>query len=295
MRNRPNLLSALLLAVLSAGCDTGTRLAYDHLGTLARWETGKYVEMTDAQKAAFDREFKPVWDWNRQTQLPLYAAEARKIAGLLDAGNPDAATVERISDDLDVFGTAVGDEIRPGAARLLGLLDDAQVEKFAADRRKEFDKAFRKQSGRRLEARRDKEQREREDAVKTWIGPLNAAQKAVLASNIDEDIARGAFDPERQRAERNRQLDRFLGLLKQRRQPDFELRIKDMQQPTDPAIKHEEDELETRSRARLAALAATLDAAQRQYLKRRLLSFADDFDALVAEAHLAKAEPAPHS
>ena len=157
---------------------------------------------------------------------------------------------------------------------------------------REFDKAFRKQSARSLDERRKKEQDEREDAVKTWIGPLNPAQKAVLSKNIEEDIARGAFDPAQVRAERNRELDQFIRLLAQRQQPDFEQRVKAIQEPTDAVEKREEDEVETRNRNRLAALAMTLDATQRQYLKQRLLSFAADFDALVAEPRSPQAESA---
>lgn len=284
----------LLSAALLAACSTGTRLAYNHLDTLARWEAGKYVDLTAEQRTAFDAEFRPVWAWHRRSELPRYAAELRAIARQLAAGNPDRAAIDRFGDEIESYGDAVADRIRPGLARLLARLDDAQVEKLLADRRQAFDKSFRKQHGRTLEQRREKEQDEREDGVATWIGPLNPAQKALLAANIADDVTRGAFDVEQVRIERNRQLDRLAALLAQRRQPDFESRIKVFENPDDPAMRRDGEALRERSRAQLAALSAAMDAAQREHLRRRLLGFAEDFAALAAESAPAAVDSATH-
>jgi hypothetical protein len=156
------------------------------------------------------------------------------------------------------------------------------VQKLLADRRREFDKAYAKQRARTLDQRREKAQRESEDAVKTWIGPLNPAQKALLAQNIEQDVARGDDDPARILAERNRHLDKLAALLAVRHQPDFQQRLKTLGDAASPAEKQTADAEQERSRAELAALSATLDATQRQYLRKRLLAFADDCDALVA-------------
>lgn len=283
MRNRL-IRGALLVAALAlAACSTGTRLAYNHLGTLARWEAGQYVDLTPEQKTAFDREFAPLWDWHRGTQLPLYASTLRSIAAGLESGPPDRAAIDRLAADVDRYATSVADRARPGLARLLATLTDEQVDALLKARRVEFDKTLRKQRTKSPEQRRRQAQDEREEGLKTWLGSVTPPQQALLAADIEADIARGAFDPDRLRAERDRQLDQLAQLLAQRRQPDFEQRLKAMEDPADPAQRQAAAAAQERGRAQFAALAATLDDAQRQHLRKRLLAYAEDFEALAAQ------------
>src|SRR5258708_3833766 len=84
--------AVLLLAACSA-----TRLGYNHLDDLLHWEVSSYVDLDPAQQRLFDAELQSLWMWHRQSQLPLYAAELRRLAGLVQADAIDREQLDAAS------------------------------------------------------------------------------------------------------------------------------------------------------------------------------------------------------
>src|SRR5579859_1093672 len=117
---------ACCCALLLGGCSL-TRLAYDHLATLLRWEAGDYVDFTAQQDRDFDTEIHRVWNWHRRTQLPLYAADLRGLADEVRAGPLSFDQVKAFSDKVNQHWDDLAEAALPGYVRLHAELDDAQV------------------------------------------------------------------------------------------------------------------------------------------------------------------------
>lgn len=121
-------LACMLLgvALLLQGCSFATRFAYNHLDWLANRELAKYVDLNDAQEQWLEPRFKQVWDWHRDSQLPLYAADLRQLMGAVERGltREDLLTANA---RMEQHWVRVTEALRDDAIALLRRLDDAQV------------------------------------------------------------------------------------------------------------------------------------------------------------------------
>ena len=75
-------------------CSTA-RLAYNNLDRLVAWQGGSYLGLDRTQRAQLREDFRPLWDWHRATQLPLYAVDLQELAGILEAGDFDREALDR--------------------------------------------------------------------------------------------------------------------------------------------------------------------------------------------------------
>lgn len=121
-------LGSLVLAVslLLQGCSFATRFAYNHLDWLANRELAKYVDLNDAQEQWLEPRFNQFWDWHRDSQLPLYAADLRQLMGALERGltREDLLTANA---RMEQHWVSITDALREDAIALLRQLDDTQV------------------------------------------------------------------------------------------------------------------------------------------------------------------------
>ena len=78
-------LVALGLAALSlAACSTATKFGYNHLDWLAKRQIKQYIELTPEQVDWVKPRFQTLWDWHRDTQLPLYVEDLSALAVLAE-------------------------------------------------------------------------------------------------------------------------------------------------------------------------------------------------------------------
>jgi len=272
---------AVCCAVLLAGCSL-TRLAYDHLPRLLRWEAGDYVDFTAQQDRDFDVEIHKVWSWHRRTQLPLYAADFRGLAAEVRAGPLSEAQVRAFSDRVNQRWLDLAEAALPGYVKLHAELDDGQVAEMIRRIRKDVEQRARRRLKRSEAQRRDKLAEEMDDSLKHWIGRPNAQQRDM----VRQWAAQVRLSTPEQEQQRRAGVDRYAALLAGRQRPDFEQRVRDYVREPESGQEIEAHDRAERDRwlRLLSALSATLEPEQREHLCRRLLDYAREFDGLAAEA-----------
>jgi len=277
---RPLRSLALCCALLLAGCSL-TRLAYDHLPALLRWEAGDYVSFTAQQDRDFDLETRKVWSWHRRTQLPLYAADFRGLAEEVRAGPLSYEQVRAFSERINQRWQDLAEVALPGYVRLHAELDDAQVAEMIRHIRKNVEQRVHKRLKRSEAQRRDKLADDMEASLKQWIGRPNAQQREM----VRQWAAQVQLSTPQQEGQRSAGVDRYAALLAGRNQAGFEQRVRDYVRAPEDGQEVEAHDLAERDRwlRLLSALSATLEPEQRAHLCQRLLDYAQDFEDLAAE------------
>ncbi len=261
--------------LLSTGCSTGLRLAYNNLDRLTDWELADYVELDAPQKAAFDAAFKPLWDWHRQTQLPLYARDLREFAAVLDRGPATRELAADFFERIERHGETFGEKAFPEIERLLPLLEDRQVVQIVETQHKKIEREERKLSRETPETRRKRYARKIAEAMHWWIGDLNDVQKQAIDETWAAGLARLRSADQRKQTRLNN-LQHFADLLASRGKPGLGARIHRFGENDDPS----EVALQASQRAQVLDIAAKMDDRQRNILRDRLLGLAADFESL---------------
>lgn len=271
--------AAVVLAL--CGC-SATRFAYERLDVLARWQIGRYVSLTDSQKADFDRQFTAAWQWHRQAELPRWSAELRALADLLASttSTPEeiAAAFARFSE----LWRRIKRRLAPMACTLGPQLGDAQVEEILATVDEDLDELRRDSIELEPEDARREMLRDAEKPLHEWLGRLSDKQRVLIREwNEARPSVAGPWFEYRQ-AWRSR-----LGVvLAQRDQPGFcedvSTLIVDGSRLWTDAQRRTFDENRNRWIDLFERLMPTLDAKQRAHARNRLLDLAEDFDALAA-------------
>lgn len=262
----------LCLLALS-GCSTGLRLAYNHLDTLAAWQIGNLVKLEAPQKAVFKAAFQSLWDWHRQTQLPLYAADLRQLAATVEQEGLDQKSISAFIDKIDHHTETLWRKAEPDVVHLIASLNDAQVEHFLVQQRKDIEKMEAEHRDETPQQRRKRYLKTTAENSDAWLGKLNAAQQARIERNWDENLAT-LPSPEQRRQENLDEIERLAGLLATRQQPGLDQRLRHFNDAAD------NDDRKKRDEAMRLDVYALIDASQRKHLHARLLELASDFDKL---------------
>lgn len=269
----------LLTALLTlGGCSTGLKLAYDNLERLALWEVDDEMDLDDAQTLAFRTEFRALHQWHRRTQLPLYAADLRRLAAAIDR---DAALGEAVTMTVQAaerHGETLWQQAVPGVERLLALIGDQQVTDYDLRQRRHIDKAARKHADDTLDERRKQWLHDWRDSLEFWIGKPNAEQTALLeaAWETEHPLLRSPAERAAVRLASHRRL--IVGLAT-RREPGLIARLI---AGADAGEKARSDALRARDRLLIARLFDAADSRQRARLKATVLELAEDAEALAA-------------
>jgi len=276
---RPLKILVCCCALLLAGCSV-TRLAYDHLDTVLHWQASNYVDLNAQQKQSFDVEIQRLWSWHRHTQLPLYAAELRQLAAQVQAGALSREQFEACSNRVSTNWTDLLSEALPGYARLQVELSDTQVADMIQRIGKEIDRRSRKTQKLSEQGRRRHMIERMDDTLHDWIGRPNAQQRQL----VEQWAARVQLSTPVEAQQRHASLDRYAALLATRAQPGFEQRLHDFILSDTADDPHSPEAVERERWLQLLSdISATLEPAQREHLRTRLLDYAADFDALAAE------------
>jgi hypothetical protein len=271
MRHRGKPITLVLCACLAllAGCSQ-VGLVYNRLDTIVRYEVGRYVDLDKPQRAALDSRLQAMWQWHRTTQLPLYAAGLREVAGM----SADAVSVEQIrglGEQIRIWMLDATAESLKLAAPTLADLSDTQVQELLANIDREAAKALKR--NRKLSDAKWREKRGDDaiDRLEDWAGSSTAVQRERIREWA-AGLQRPVDDSEAQQAG-------FEELLKSRRDPDFRQRLQDQ-----VSIGGGDDDGRIQaSRQLLADLSASLSPEQREYLRKRLLNLARQLDELVTQ------------
>jgi hypothetical protein len=276
------ILILLLLASLLTSCSTA-RLAYNNLDRLVAWQGGSYLGLDRAQRAQLREDFRPLWDWHRATQLPLYAVDLQELAGILEAGNFDREALDRTVLRANIHAqTAYAVAIGPAVGVARGMSDEQitalaeRVTRDAAERMETFTEGGEA-------AWRERIADDMRDGLRRWAGRLSPEQ--------DQRVERWA-------AEREATPDLWLdyqqtwtadlfALLLDRHDDDFEYRLRALLEGRDRQRGDDLMQAAAADRERwlqlMLDLESTLGDRQRQRLVSRLRGYAEDFERLAAQ------------
>jgi hypothetical protein len=279
------------LGFLLTACST-TRLAYNHLDTLLHWVISDYVDLSDVQQKSLDADFDALWNWHRRTQLPLYAADLRKLADAVQAGPLSMEQVQAFSTRAVQRGQDLVTAALPGYIRMNAGLSDAQIAHAFQRLNKEIDDTERRHETRTAEERRKHRIDSMEHSLTGWIGKPTPPQRQM----VEQWVAADPPQPSDSAAEQHAVLNRYAALLANRHEPGFEDRMRRFLLAEDDSDANRSSEMaeEKRWLQFLADLSATLEPAQREHLRKRLLGYAADCESLANEASIRVASSGTH-
>lgn len=268
-------------ALLLLGACSITRLGYNHIDTLLRWQVSEYVDLDTQQQQSFDAELQRVWLWHRHTQLPVYAGELRRLAALVQADAIGREQIDASSARITGYWKDLVMQALPGYAKVNLLLSDAQVADMIGRIGKEVERKARKRQKLSEEERQQHRIDAMNDTLRDWIGRPTARQRQLVEQWADATQLTPAEQTQRQLA----RLARYAALLARRLEPGFESRMGAFMLDPEPGVGRQSPDAVQRDRwlQLLADIAPTLEPAQRERLRKRLLDYAADFEALAAE------------
>jgi len=283
------LITGLLVATMLGGCVI--RVAYNQLDWLALWYIEDYFELDRAQEPEAKRLISGTLTWHRATQLPKYAALARRVREDVETGVDGEFLAARYAEVVELWD-ALLQHVAPDLARLLQTLSDEQVEAlFArlAEKNSELEDDY---SGVSLEERRGKQDKEIIRAFRRFTGKLNTSQEALVTGQTAQmhDLS---SDWLRRRAVWQGE---FRVLLAGRKSdPTFVDRFTDLvlnpNQFDASGYRGLVEENRQRSFRLVAEVLGTLTPAQAKHLQKSLKTYADDFDSLVSASNSEPGSP----
>ncbi|MDE2145775.1 MAG: hypothetical protein KGJ24_03715 [Burkholderiales bacterium] len=278
-------LLVLLLGPALAGC-SAVRLAYDTGPQLAWWWLDGYVDFSAAQEPQVKADLRELFAWNRQTQLPSWAALLGEAEA--DAGRP--ATPALACRWADRLRDALQPTIDHGLVQAADLVPGLGPPQFSAIDR-HFAKVMRQMREDYLQpdlaARHEASVERTVERVERLYGRLQAPQRRV----IEAGIAASPFDPEAWAAERRRRqidtLQTLRRLVAERAGPAERLAalrglVDKLEHSPDPAYRAYQQRLVAYSCAFAARIHNATTPAQRAHAQGVLQGWREDFSELAA-------------
>lgn len=292
---RPGPLTLLLvplLALVLSGC-SAVRLAYDNADRLVLWEARDYVDLERDQRRWLRARIRVLLHWHRTSQLPEWSRTLREFDLMVQDGI-EPAQLDRFYARGMNWGDELLLELLPTATELMASFSAAQVDGLP-DAFAENNAALNEDyEGLEPDAQRAVWRDKVRDALTDWIGALTAEQEQLLSAaseHVEPDNRAWINYRERWQA-------RLLQLLEQRTEPElFAAGFRELAVERERWFTPEYAVIRARNERAMREFAGALlgDLTERQSAKLsgRLTALADDFDALVASAGSAPADPGP--
>jgi len=280
---------AVFLVVLLAGCST-LKLAYNHSPSWFSYQLDVYLDLDDAQESVLSTQLDALHAWHRYHALPFYAQTLREWSQQVASGHRFSVEdvlkgQQQIEQELLRIGSQIAAEITP----VVQGLTPRQIEHLKA----KLEKSNREYQNKYLsasmtEARRKKERLEElEERYENWLGKLTKAQKARLSSVVDRQL----FGPMLWSQERQARQRAMLSLIAESRSMSAEQIQRAWKSYFDSLSTYRVPELESRRpviRSAWAEVTADMlnmmTEQQREFLQRKLLGYANDFQVLLGQS-----------
>jgi hypothetical protein len=268
---------ALTLGALLGACSLA-QTAYNQSPTLASWWVGRYVTLSSEQQQALDGALTRLLAWHRQTELPQWEAWLRGQAELATA-EADSTKVCQRAEALRPRALAWGQAAAAEALPLLRSLSNEQMRQLrqrVAQRQAEWED---EQGLTNPKLWREQRMQTTTERAELWYGELNEAQQAWIAQQTDAQTGEAAEWAAQRRAKQSA----FLAVAMAVRDPAVpaEQAQRTLRAWWEQAIAWT-PQAQQSSCNTWAGLHARASAAQREHLKNKLLSFAEDARALHA-------------
>lgn len=284
-------LAAAAAAVLLLGACSLTRLAYSNAALayssaspVLAWMAGDYVDMTEEQKEWVRARIERAFAWHRERELPEYR---RFLERVMEQSSDDISVEEARAAhrSLRAYYHRTLDRIVPDLAEFLSQIDAEQAKQlergFARDNRKFIAESLRGTP----DERRARRARKLLDHLEEFIGPLSAAQRALVTERV------GAMPElvDEQLADRRYRQAEILALV--RDNPPREKWVAELHRLLVDTESWRRPEYQDKIRARdqkafemIAALSSTLTPDQRAHFAARLRGFMRDITELTASS-----------
>jgi hypothetical protein len=272
----------LVVALLCSGC-SATQLAYNQADLLARWELGRYLRLSEAQKPVFERHFNETWQWHRSHELPRYADELRQLAASTAQAFPRSQTEATISRYREHWQQLLA-RVPPLACELGPSLDPAQVERLLAAIDEDLNEYRHKEVERDARRRSADARRQLLRQLRRWLGSVTDPQRRLIDDwSAERPSVHGEW-----LAYRETWRDTVAALLQNRDAPEFCPQISALildgtslwSEPQAAAFAANREQWLNL----FEQLGDTLSDAQRAHLRNRLLSLAGELEALATPA-----------
>jgi hypothetical protein len=273
--------AAVLLLAALAGC-SAIKLTYNRLDWIAAWQLGHFVDLDAPQKLLFDERFDKFWAWHRGTQLPLYVADLRELAGTVAKPLPRAEVEKYLDRSREHLARSL-QEIVPDTAKVLRTFDDGQVAELLENMaRRRRDKAE-ESADMSLEELQEAAQEQMIRNLKRWTGPLNREQKARIGEWSRQRQYAGTVWHQYQEA----WAGAFTEVLRHRQDADFETRLSTMFDNAQLPYGDEMEKVQAHNRDEwvkvMADLSALLTPDQRAHMQLKLRELADQLTELSSQ------------
>lgn len=282
---------AMLAGCALAACSNSTMtrlaysnaaLAYSNAGSALAWMVDDYVDMTDAQEEWVRERTARLMEWHRKEELP----RARKVLEAMLAKGDKPYTAEELATlqgEVRGFYLRVMGRLVPDMAEFLAATDAEQLgrieKKLAKDNHE-----FLKESVRGTPEERRKRRAHRFIGhLEAWIGPLDDAQRQVVASAYG-DVP--DFTEEMIGERRYRQAEVVALVKSKATKPEMEPQLRrlfvDMDSWRRPEYRDQVRERDAKLQEAVAAISAKLSTKQRAALQARIRGLIADIDKLTA-------------
>ena len=280
---------AIFLVLLLAGCST-LKLAYNHSPSWFSYQLDVYLDLDDAQESVLSTQLDALHAWHRHHALPAYAQTLREWSQQVASGHRFSVEdvlkgQQQIEKELLRIGSQIAVEITPVVQGLTPRQIEHLQSKLEKSNREYQNKYL---SASMTEARRKKERLEElEERYENWLGKLTKAQKARLSSVVDRQL----FGPMLWSQERQARQRAMLSLIAESRSMSAEQIQRAWKSYFDSLSTYRVPELESRRpviRSAWAEVTADMlnmmTEQQREFLQRKLLGYANDFQVLLGQS-----------
>ncbi|MGK6308988.1 DUF6279 family lipoprotein [Variovorax sp. DT-64] len=279
------IIGVLLAAATLAACST-LKLAYNNLPELGYWWLNGYLDFDSAHTPRVRDELAELLAWHRRHELPRLVELVRRAQALA----PEDVTPEQACEFADqirdrLVAVAVQAEgPGTGLALSLGEAQLQQLERKYAKNNAEYRKEWLERGPARWQEKRYERLLER---YEDFYGRLEPAQRDMLK----QQVAQSAFDPHAFDAQRRRNQQEVLGLLRRfqaERTPPAEARaaihayVLRVADPPPGPWRDRQQALQQEGCRNLAALHKSTSAAQREQAVGRLQAYERDLVELLA-------------
>ena len=149
----PKIFMVFALSLALVGC--GEKLSYRYADWIIGWIVDDYVDWNKTQQTQYDGAIDELLIWHKQSQLLLYRDWLINFK-IITQQQPDAATLIKALEPLEVFSADILVFIFEDTETLLSSLTDEQVEEMLEalqDQQKDYENDYRDEAAKKWRKR----------------------------------------------------------------------------------------------------------------------------------------------
>jgi hypothetical protein len=179
----------LLLIFLLLGISAcSSKLIYNNLDWLSYWYIDDYVTLSNQQEAQFDPALVRFLDWHRQSEIPRYITQVKRLKNDINNGLEQGDIAVYIQTFTGFWQTIlIG--IEPAVLKLTTSLKEEQITEFLVATEKKNQDRIEDYEDLSNQARLDERFEKIESRLVSFIGKLNASQKQLIKSTNEQQLS----------------------------------------------------------------------------------------------------------